>query len=80
MNRTEFLEHLSDVCEVKPETIELLKHDVDILIQGDINKEGHISYKRNNVKIDIFLVRDFDVKETKIIESVEYAFQTFNVF
>lgn len=49
-------------------------HDVDILIQGgDTDKEGHISYKRNNVKIDIFLVRDFDVKETKIIEDVEYV-------
>ena len=24
-------------------------HDVDILIQGDTDKEGHISYKRNNV-------------------------------
>ena len=33
----------------------------------------NLSYKRNNVKIDIFLVRDFDVKETKIIEGVEYV-------
>ena len=44
MNRTEFLEHLSDVCEVKPETIENFKDSPDTLFNMACEWEGFIGF------------------------------------
>lgn len=44
MNRTEFLEHLSVVCEVKPETIENFKDSPDTLFNMACEWEDLIGF------------------------------------
>lgn len=44
MNRTEFLEHLSVICGVKPATIENFKDSPDILFNMACEWEGFIGF------------------------------------